>query len=107
TTGFFNPLDIRPPEVERHCDSKKGRERIRVEPHGLVCDLCQLIDEPAQVLARTYYADRSRQNVVEDKRRHRQSRHDRTHRVSDNYIDTAPDKHSAAFGVNRTNREAE
>ena len=101
-------LDVVPPEIRRHEQSRKTR-RTRFGGHvdAGVQQFADLIHQPAEILAGADAADRSGQDVIEDQRGNGESGQERPHGIADHDIHAAAHEHAAAFHVNGAHGEAE
>src|SRR5437016_14019417 len=66
----------------------------------------RFVDQAPQILAGADAADGAGQDVIEKKCGNRKPRNERSHRIANDHVDAASDKHAAAFHVNGTDCKA-
>ena len=101
---FRNPLDILPPEIQRHQNRKERRRRICIQ---LVIDMRvrqQFVQHPRKILPRRNAANRPRQHVVKHQRRDRDLRHRPAQRFFHHAVNAAAHKHAAALDIHGAHR---
>ena len=105
--GFVDAPDVAAPEVGGDQHAKTGGEEVGRNARGDVAALGKLVDQVAEIQSGADHADRSGENIVEDQRRDRETRHEVSHGVAHHDIHSAAHEHAARFQVHGADREAE
>ena len=96
-------LDVFPPEVNSHHDRKHRSDQIGIQREVQMRVGKQLVQQPGQILSRSYSADGARKNVVEHERRHGKFRQRPAHCFLHDTVDASPHVHAAALDVQLKN----
>ena len=119
--GFFDALDVFPPEVERDGHGKHNRGAVNPylrsaveemvdgggDPAMGIGDADGVVDQASDVLSRGYAGDRPGKDVIEHQGRDTELGERAAESFFNDPIDAAPHKHRAAFHVNGADRESE
>src|SRR5579864_8316698 len=103
--GLLNPLDVLPPEIERHTDGEscsrgvRSENDMRVKMMSPVKIFQYLVKKSSQILSSGYAAYRAGENVVEHERGDGELGQGRAHGLLDHAVHAAPDEHAAALEI--------
>ena len=99
--GFVHPLRVAPPEVHDDDDCEPRREEVARHGQRHVVVRQHVADEAGDVEPGRHGANRTRQDVIEQQRRHGQLRQRTAHGFLDDAVHAAADEHHGALDVDR------